>query len=162
MSFPNKIVQIGHDNFDFFTLSICAKLHHQKCFCQIPLLGYVNLFAIVERALTTSSRELLPEHGIEDNSDFSDLVDEESDRNRGMRKTVDEIHGAIDGVDDPCWCIAELHFLALAGLLLAYELVIRKLRSDAVHEQLLDLLVSLGHKIRRMTLDLYGFPLGIS
>lgn len=79
-----------------------------------------------------------------------------------MRETVHKVHGPVDGIDDPGRRIGQLDFLAFTRLFFADELVVRELTSNAVHQQLLDLLVGFGHEIRCVRLGLDDFPLGIA
>lgn len=93
----------------------------------------MDLLSVVKRALTATCGELLTEHRIVDDSNFCHFVDQQRNRNCRVRKAVNEIHCAVDRIDDPCWRIGQLNLFAFARLLLADELVIRELASDTVH-----------------------------
>lgn len=76
MTLPDKFIQILHDNFYFLAFPIRSKFNHDQSFCKIFLIGNMNLFAVVESALSATGGELLSKYGIEDNSNFCDLKNE--------------------------------------------------------------------------------------
>lgn len=159
MSFLNEFIKIFHDNFNFVAFSICAKLNHDQSFRDVPFIRNVNLLSVIKRSMSASCGEFLSNHRIVNDSDFRNFVHKQRDGDRRVRETVDEVHRAVDWVDDPRWSIRQLNLFALTRLFLADELMIREFAMNPIHQKLLYLLVGFGDKIRRMRFYLDSFPL---
>ena len=88
---------------------------------------YLYGVSVKKGALALNGRVHLADDGGEHDANDDPLVDDEADRDGDHRVGVDEVHGAVDGVDDPCRLVAEL-FDHPGGRcrLLADELVARK------------------------------------
>ena len=74
------------------------------------------------------------------------LIDGEANENTSKGDPVHKIRGAIDGVDDPGRCVAEL-VRACTGCLLTNKCVMRVYLSYSGHDKLLAALICLGDEI---------------
>lgn len=85
-----------------------------------------------------------------DDADGGDAVDGEPQTDADVRPAMDEIRGAVDGVDDKRRLRAELH--ARLVRLLAEEREGRVQRAESARDECFDRLVGLRHQVRRVLL----------
>jgi len=134
-------------------------------FAQFLLAANVDPAPVVEGSVPSSRSKALLQNGIVDQAQLRDLVHLQTHGDARVRKGVHKVHGAVHGINDPGGLIGQLlDTLRAATLLLADEpatrkvekqagksarilLVLRKVATNAVHQQLLHILVCLGHQV---------------
>lgn len=121
MSDFQYFLEILQRDFQLFCVSIRTEFRDNQCLCNLSLARHMNLFSIIESTLPTACGEQLLQHWIEYDGDFGHFVHQQRYRYARMRKTVHEVHCAIDWIDYPCWAVAQHGFGAFAGSLFANE-----------------------------------------
>lgn len=75
----------------------------------------MNRHTITECSCALSGRVQFPQRWIQNDADLSGFVHEKRHRNTRVRIVVNEIHGAVDGIDNPCGIVGEFHTIACVG-----------------------------------------------
>lgn len=101
--------------------------------------------ALVEGAAAAHGREQLVGEGVQHDADGGPLRDDEAQRDADGGEAVDEVGGAVDGIDDEAGHVGDALFRL--ERLLADEVVLGVARDQARGDQVLDGLVGLGDDV---------------
>src|SRR5262249_4005572 len=107
---------------------------------EAPAVRHADALAVRERSLARARRQEVVRDRVEDDArgDLAALL--EADENGPERKAADEVHGAVDGVDDPARVLA-----ARGAELLAEKAPLGESPAQHAPDGLLRLAVRLGH-----------------
>lgn len=121
MSRSHHFADILQDDRRFCFVTTRSKLGCNERFTQLLLAGHANRLPVQVGTTTATSRELLLEHRIVDDSQLGAFVYQQRHRDARMRKAVHKVHSTIDRINDPGGSIRQFGGSAFAGLLFANE-----------------------------------------
>lgn len=143
----HKILKILKGSLYTVRISPVDVLYHDQRVGQIRLPRNVDFTAVQMRPLSLDRSKQLFKHRIVNDADLRQGIYEKPDRHTGMRKTVHEIHRAVDRVDYPSWRVGQLALATGSNCFFADEFVAGKLAAQAVDQQLFDFSVGFRYEV---------------
>lgn len=105
MRIVDYFLDIIQNDVQLFCVTISKDLGVNQSVRDVRLAGSANFSAIVICALAATSCEQLLQHRIVYDCQFGHFVHSQRNGNARMRIAVNEIDGAVDRIDDPCWTV---------------------------------------------------------
>lgn len=121
MSRSHHLANVLQHNARLVLVATRPKLGGHQRLAQLLLAGHPNWLSVQMGAGATTSGELLLQHRIEDDGELGAFVDQQRHRDARMGEAVHEVHGAVDGINDPGRGVRQFGGRAFAGLLFADE-----------------------------------------